>query len=80
MVEQSRDAEVLAVKEMESMEEVWDDWLRQDNPYAVGDRKTMRADGGQYLNFIKIVLRKKSYDIALCKAPDRDALSGALIM
>ena len=54
-----RDARVLAVKEMESNEEVWADWLRQENQYAVGDRKAMDAGGGRYLNFISIILRKK---------------------
>ena len=54
-----RGAEVLSVKEMESNEEVWADWLRQENEYAVGDRKAMEAGGGKYLNFIAIVLRKK---------------------
>ena len=29
------------------------------NEYAIGDRKSMEAGGGKYLNFIKIVLRKK---------------------
>ena len=58
-VEKSRDAEVISVKEMESNEEVWADWLKQDNEYAVGDRKSMEAGGGKYLNFISIVLRKK---------------------
>ncbi|MBQ3418084.1 MAG: methyltransferase domain-containing protein [Ruminococcus sp.] len=52
-------AEVVCVSEMESNDEVWADWLKQDNEYAVGDRKTMEAGGGKYLNFIKIVLRKK---------------------
>ncbi len=52
-------AEVLCVKEMESNEEVWRDWLQQENEYAVGDRKTMNAGGGKYLNFIAMVLRKK---------------------
>lgn len=52
-------AEVLNVSEMESNEEVWADWLKQDNPYAVGDRKAMEAGGGKYLNFIKIVLKKR---------------------
>lgn len=52
-------AEVLQVREMESHEEVWADWLRQDNEYAIGDRKAMEAGGGRYLNFIAIVLRKK---------------------
>ncbi|MGN0621257.1 MAG: SAM-dependent methyltransferase [Porcipelethomonas sp.] len=52
-------AEVISVYEMESNEEVWADWLMQDNEYAAGDRKTMEAGGGKYLNFIAIVLRKK---------------------
>lgn len=54
-----RGAEVLAVQEMERNEEVWADWLAQENEYAVGDRKSMEAGGGKYLNFIAIVLRKK---------------------
>lgn len=52
-------ADVIEVSEMGSNEEVWDDWLIQDNDYAKGDRKTMEAGGGKYLNFIKIVLKKK---------------------
>ncbi len=54
-----RGAELLTVEEMESNEEVWADWLRQENPYAVGDRKAMEAGGGRYLNFIRMVLRKR---------------------
>ena len=53
------DAETLSVKEMESNEEVWNDWLQQENAYAIGDRKAMAAGGGKYLNFIAIVLKKK---------------------
>lgn len=59
IVSQCRGAEVLSVGEMESNDEVWADWLAQDNEYAVGDRKSMEAGGGKYLNFIAIVLRKK---------------------
>ena len=59
MVSRSRNAEVLEVSQMESNEEVWADWLKQENAYAIGDRKAMEAGGGAYLNFIKIVLRKK---------------------
>ena len=33
------------VREMESHEEFWTDWLRQDNEYAIGDRKVMEAGG-----------------------------------
>lgn len=58
LVSSCRGAEVIEVSRMESNEEVWADWLRQDNEYAVGDRKSMEAGGGKYLNFIKIVLRK----------------------
>lgn len=58
-VGKSNGAEIIAVEEMESNEEVWADWLMQDNEYAVGDRKSMEAGGGGYLNFIKIVLKKK---------------------
>ena len=59
IVAASRNAEVIAVEEMRSNEEVWNDWLMQENEYAIGDRKSMRAGGGKYLNFIKIILRKK---------------------
>lgn len=58
-VGKSKDSEIIEVSEMESNEEVWADWLKQDNEYAIGDRKSMEAGGGKYLNFIKIVLRKK---------------------
>ena len=54
-----RGADVISVSEMESNEEVWADWLAQDNEYAIGDRKSMNAGAGKYLNFIKIVLQKR---------------------
>lgn len=60
MVGQSRMAEIVDVGEMASHDEVWADWLMQENEYAVGDRKSMEAGAGKYLNFIRIVLRKKS--------------------
>lgn len=59
IVSACQNAEVISVKEMESNEEVWHDWLLQENAYAVGDRKAMEAGGGNYLNFIAIILRKK---------------------
>lgn len=58
IVSQSQDAKLLEIREMESNEEVWADWLKQENEYAVGDRKSMEAGGGKYLNFIQIVLQK----------------------
>ena len=59
IADQCKGADVLEISEMESNDEVWADWLKQENEYAVGDRKAMEAGGGKYLNFIKIVLRKK---------------------
>ena len=59
MVDQCRGAELISIQEMESNDEVWADWLAQENEYAVGDRKAMEAGGGAYLNFIAMVLRKK---------------------
>ncbi|MBQ9530858.1 MAG: class I SAM-dependent methyltransferase [Eubacterium sp.] len=52
-------AQLISISEMESNEEVWADWLKQENEYAIGDRKAIEAGGGKYLNFIKFVLRKK---------------------
>lgn len=49
----------MSANEMESNEEVWADWPKQENKYAIGDRKAISAGGGKYLNFIAIVLRKK---------------------
>ena len=51
-------AKVISISEMESNEEVWNDWLKQENPYAISDRKAMNAGGRNYLNFISIVLQK----------------------
>lgn len=48
----------LSVTPMESNEEVWQDWLRQENDYARGDRKSMEAGAGKCLNFIAIKMRK----------------------
>lgn len=59
IMSKSKGVEVISVKEMESNEEVWADWLKQNNEYAIGDRKAMEAGGGKYLNFIEIVMRKK---------------------
>ena len=59
IISKCKGAEIVSIKEMESNEEVWADWLIQDNEYAVNDRKAMEAGGGKYLNFIAIILKKK---------------------
>ncbi len=60
IVSKSKDCDIVEIKEMESNAEVWNDWLAQENEYAINDRKSMNAGAGKYLNFISIVLKKKS--------------------
>lgn len=56
----SHDAEVISIYEMKGKnDELWADWISQENEVAVNDRKTIGAGGGKYLNFIAFVLRKK---------------------
>lgn len=59
ILSQCKGAEIVSIYEMESMDEVWADWLAMDNEYAVGDRASMEAGGGKYLNFVAFVMRKK---------------------
>ncbi|HJJ47762.1 MAG TPA: class I SAM-dependent methyltransferase [Methanocorpusculum sp.] len=48
----------LEVFEMESNEEVWNDWLACENEYAAGDRKAFACGGGKYLNFVGVVMQR----------------------
>ncbi|WP_371362184.1 hypothetical protein SRRS_34020 [Sporomusa rhizae] len=60
MLNNSRDAEVISIYEMKgNNDELWADWIRQENEIAANDRKAIGAGGGKYLNFIAFVLRKK---------------------
>ncbi|WP_068499055.1 SAM-dependent methyltransferase [Paenibacillus kribbensis] len=59
IVNKCQDAEIISIYEMEGNEELWEEWLNQENEIAVNDRKTMEAGGGKYLNFIAFVLQKK---------------------
>lgn len=51
--------EIVAIEEMESNEECWQDWLATDNEYAIMDRAPMNAGAGKYMNFVAIALRKQ---------------------
>ena len=55
----SKDFELLECRKMETDDEAWDDWLKQENEYAVGDRKSMENGAGEYLCFIMAVLGKR---------------------
>lgn len=59
IIEQSSEVNIISIHEMESNDEVWGDWLEQDNEYAINDRKAMEAGAGKYLDFVAIILQKK---------------------
>lgn len=59
VLQQSKGAEILAIREMECTEEAWADWLQCENEYAQGDRAAIEAGALDYLNSITMVLRKK---------------------
>lgn len=51
------------------LEEVWTDWLIQENEYAVSDRRSMEAGAGKYLNFTAIILRKNIFYLCFLILP-----------
>ena len=59
IISQTDGIDILSIHEMESNEEVWDDWLKCDNEYAVQDRKAKESGGLKHLNFIAIILKRK---------------------
>ncbi len=52
--------EILALQELdrEHFDECWKEWLDTDNEYAVGDRASMNAGAGDWMNFVLIALRR----------------------
>jgi cyclopropane fatty-acyl-phospholipid synthase-like methyltransferase len=59
ILRQCKGAEVLSIRQMESNEECWRDWIACENAYALGDRKAYEAGACKWLNFIAFVLRKR---------------------
>ena len=55
----SKEAELIEIRETEGNEELWNDWIKCDNEYAVNDRKTINAGGAKYLDFIEIIMKRK---------------------
>ena len=56
--EQAEGAEIVDMREMACTREAWTDWIECDNEYARGDRAAIEAGALDYLNTIKVVLRK----------------------
>ena len=52
--------EIIKIKEMNSFDEAWRDWLESDNKYAIEDRGMIEADNGRYMNLVSIIGRNKS--------------------
>ena len=52
--------EILTVEELsrEHFDECWQEWLDTDNEYAVGDRASMNAGAGKWMNFVLIALKR----------------------
>lgn len=58
MIGHTTDVEIVKMQEMACTQEAWDDWTVCDNDYARGDRLAVEAGALDYLNTIKVVLRK----------------------
>lgn len=59
IIKETQGIEIFSIKEMESNEDVWNDWIECDNEYAQSDKRAIDAGACKYLNFISIVLRRK---------------------
>ncbi|MDR1125889.1 MAG: SAM-dependent methyltransferase, partial [Deltaproteobacteria bacterium] len=49
---------ITGLREMNSCQQAWDDWLQSPNPHAQGDIPMMQAGAGKYFNIIQLVGRK----------------------
>ena len=71
--EQTEEAEIVDMHEMECTHEAWADWIACDNEYAAGDRAAVEAGALDYLNTIAVRLKRtarkpkmKDYGRASC--------------
>lgn len=55
----SSTTELISIGELNCHEASWNDWLATDNEYAVGDRASMNAGAGKYMNLIFFIVKKK---------------------
>jgi len=49
----------LIIKEMDCFDKAWDDWLKTDNPHAIGDIEMIETDSGRYMNIISVTANVK---------------------
>lgn len=43
------------IQEMACFDEAWQDWLKTENKFALGDRTMIEMDNGRYMNLISII-------------------------
>lgn len=55
----SKHFEILQIREMQSFDEAWREWLATENKHAIGDRAMIEADNGRYMNLISIIGKNK---------------------
>lgn len=56
---QSEQVQRLEIQEMACTSAAWDDWLACDNPYAIGDRASMQAGAGKWMNLLAVRARRR---------------------
>ena len=49
--------EIADISEMACCGQAWSEWLTADNPVAAEDIAMMKAEGGKYFNFIRLIAR-----------------------
>ncbi|WP_312104604.1 methyltransferase domain-containing protein [Lachnoclostridium sp.] len=47
------------IQEMACFDEAWQDWLKADNKFALGDKTMIEMDNGRYMNLISIIGTKR---------------------
>lgn len=57
-LEQTEEAEIVDMHDMECTHEAWADWIACDNEYAAGDRGAVEAGALDYLNTIVVRLKR----------------------
>ncbi len=55
--ETEKGIEIIDIREMLCCKQSWEEWLTCPNPYAVGDKKMMEAEGGRYFNLVQLIAK-----------------------
>ncbi len=55
LLSKSASFKIKKIQEMACFDEAWQDWLKTDNKFALGDRAMIEMDNGRYMNLISII-------------------------